>query len=93
MYLLKDYLNKFIAVYFNNIIVFSKDSKLYNSYIWNIIDKFIKARIILKIKKCEFDITIIKYLEIIYLIEGLQILLEKINIIINWPILIDVIRV
>jgi hypothetical protein len=71
MYLLKDYLNKFIAVYFNNIIVFSKDSKLHDGYIQNIIDKLIKARITLKIKKCEFNITTVKYLGIIYSIEGL----------------------
>jgi hypothetical protein len=33
IHLLKDYLNKFIAVYFNNIIVFFKDFKLYDGHI------------------------------------------------------------
>jgi hypothetical protein len=37
----------------------------------------------LRIKKYKFNIIIIKYLRIIYSIKGLQILLEKINIIIN----------
>jgi hypothetical protein len=37
----------------------------------------------LKIKKCEFNMTTIKYFRIIYSIEGLQILPEKVNIIIN----------
>jgi hypothetical protein len=60
-----------MAVYFNNIIVFSKDSKLHNNYIQNIIDKLIKIRIILKIKKYKFNITTIKYLRMIYSIEGL----------------------
>jgi hypothetical protein len=33
IYLLKDYLNKFVTVYFNDIIVFFKEPKLYNGYI------------------------------------------------------------
>jgi hypothetical protein len=37
----------------------------------------------LKIKKYKFNITTIKYLKIIYSIKRLQILPEKINIIIN----------
>jgi hypothetical protein len=82
-----------VVVYFDNIIVFFKDSKLYDSYIRSVIDKLIKVGIILKIKKYEFDTTTVKYLEIIYSIEGLQISLEKVDVIINWPIPTNVIRV
>jgi hypothetical protein len=72
-----------MIVYFNNIIVFSKDFKLHNNYIQSVINKLIKARITLKIKKYKFDTTTIKYLRIIYSTEGLQIPPEKINIIVN----------
>jgi hypothetical protein len=60
-----------MAVYFDNIIVFSKDSELYDGYIQSIINKLMKIEIILKIKKYEFNIIIIKYLRIIYSIERL----------------------
>jgi hypothetical protein len=83
IYLLKNYLNKFIIVYFDDIIVFSKDPELYDGYVRSVIDKLIKTGITLKIKKYEFDITTVKYFGMIYSMEGLQILLEKINIIIN----------
>ena len=70
-FLLQKYLNKFIAVYFDNIIIFSKDPVLHDYHITCIIDKLIKAGITLKIKKCEFDITTVKYLGMVYSPEGL----------------------
>jgi hypothetical protein len=60
-----------VTIYFNNIIVFSKDSKLHNNYVQSVIDKLIKARITLKIKKCEFNTITIKYFKIIYSIKRL----------------------
>jgi hypothetical protein len=73
-----------VVIYFDNIIVFSKDFKLYNGYIWSVMDKLMKAGIMLKIKKCKFDIIIVKYFRMIYFMEGLQILLEKVDVIVNW---------
>jgi hypothetical protein len=60
-----------VIVYFNNIIIFSKDPELYNSYIQSIINKLIKAEIILKKKKYKFDTTIVKYFRMIYSTERL----------------------
>jgi hypothetical protein len=70
-YLLREYLNKFIAVYFDDIIVFSKEPELHDSHVRSVIDKLMKAGIMLKIKKCEFDTTTIKYLGMVYSLEGL----------------------
>jgi hypothetical protein len=84
-YLLRDYLNKFVAVYFDDIIVFSKDPELHDGHVRSVMDKLMKAGITLKIKKCEFDTTTVKYLGMIYSTEGLQIPPEKVDAIINWP--------
>jgi hypothetical protein len=93
IYLLREYLNKFIVVYFDDIIVFSKEPELYNSHVQSVIDKLMKAGIILKIKKCEFDTTIINYLGMVYLLEGLQILSKKIDAINDWFMLTNIAEV
>ena len=67
------YFNKFVIVYFNNIIIFSKNLEEYNKYIKLIIKKLINIELTLKIKKYKFNITIVNYLKIIYILEGLKI--------------------
>ena len=55
-YILQEYLNNFIAVYFDNIIVYLKNLKEHNQHIQFVIEKLIKAKLTFKIKKCKFDI-------------------------------------
>ncbi|EED18404.1 retrovirus polyprotein, putative [Talaromyces stipitatus ATCC 10500] len=47
--------------------------------------KLMEAGLTLKIKKCEFDITTVNYLGMIYIPEGLKIQPEKVDAITNWP--------
>ena len=74
-------MNIFIAVYFNDIIVYLKNLEEHDRYIQVVIKMLIDTRLILKIKKCKFDMTIIKYLRIIYTLNRLKIKSKKINII------------
>lgn len=66
--MLKEYINNFIIVYFNTIIIFLKDITKYNKYIKKVIMKLIDTRIILSIKKYNFNITKIHYLKIVIII-------------------------
>lgn len=84
------YLNKFVAVYFDDIIVYSKNEEEHDQHVREVMTALIEAGLTLKIKKCEFDTTTVKYLGMIYTPEGLQIQPEKIEPIINWPTPINV---
>jgi hypothetical protein len=77
------YLNIFVAIYFDNIIVFSKNVKEHNSHIQQVIKTLIDKGLTLKIKKYTFNTTTVNYLRIIYTPEGLKIQPEKIDAILN----------
>jgi len=48
-----------------------------------------KAEITLNIKKCKFNTTKVNYLEMVFLLEGLEIPKEKLDSILEWLILTD----
>ena len=72
-YILIEYLNKFIIVYFNNIIIFSKKLEEHDEHVWLVMMKLIDIGLTLKIKKYKFNIIIVNYLRIVYILEGLKI--------------------
>ena len=79
IYILQKYLNNFVTVYFDNIIIYLRNLEEHNQYVQLIIKELIKAGLTLKIKKYKFDITQVNYLEITYTTNRLKILEEKIN--------------
>jgi hypothetical protein len=79
------FLNKLVAVYFDDIIVYSKNVEEHDSHVRAVMTELMKAGLTLKIKKCEFDTTTVNYLGMIYTPEGLKIQPEKMDAILNWP--------
>ena len=80
-----EYLNKFVAVYFDDVIIFSKKSEEHDEHVRLVMTKLMNAGLTLKIKKCEFDTTTVNYLGMVYTPEGLKIQPEKMDSILNWP--------
>ncbi|EED15766.1 gag/polymerase/env polyprotein, putative [Talaromyces stipitatus ATCC 10500] len=72
-------------VYFDDIIVYSKDPNEHEGHVQQVMTKLMEAGLTLKIKKCEFDTTTVNYLGMIYIPEGLKIQPEKVDAITNWP--------
>ena len=83
-HILWKYLNIFVAVYFDNIIVFLKNIEEHNSHVRQVMTALMDKGLTLKIKKCAFDTTTVNYLGMIYMPEGLKIQPEKIDAILNW---------
>ena len=84
-HVLMEYLNKFVAVYFDDVIIFSKKSEEHDEHVRLVMTKLMNAGLTLKIKKCEFDTTTVNYLGMVYTPEGLKIQPEKMDSILNWP--------
>ncbi len=83
---LYEYLDKFYLVYFNDILIYSDTEEEYLEYIKIILEKLRKAGLYLDIKKCEFKIKIVKYLDLIIIDEEIKIDPAKIKTIQNWKI-------
>ncbi len=70
--ILYEYLDKFYSVYLNDILIYSDTEEEHLEYVKVILKKLRKAGLYLDIKKCEFNVKIIKYLSLIIINEGIK---------------------
>src|ERR1043165_437646 len=58
---LRNYLKKFVAVYLDDIIIFSKDKKSHKRYVRKVLNKIKGANLKIKITKCQWFLNEIKF--------------------------------
>jgi len=87
---LREHLNKFCTAYLNNILIYFNNKLEHKIHVKLILRKLQEANLQMNIIKCEFHITQVLYLELIIIIEEIKMNSSKINIIVNWLILINV---
>ena len=77
--MLGEYLDKFIIVYLNNIIIYFKTEKEHYKYIKWVLQRLIDKRILVAIKKYKFYIIKTKFYKFIIKLKRLSINLKKIK--------------
>ena len=89
-WVLHQYLNDFCSVYLNNVLIFINEIWFKHcEHVNKMLNCFNKVGLFLNIKKYEFEVIRIKYLEFIVNIEvGIQMNSEKIKVIIEWQFFI-----
>ncbi len=87
---LHEHLNKFYTVYLNDILIYSDNELKHEIHVKLILRKLQEADLQMNIIKCKFHVTQVLYLELIIIIEEIKMNSFKINIIVNWFILINV---
>ncbi len=85
-----EHLNKFCTAYLNDILIYFDNELEHEIYVKLILQKLQEADLQMNIIKCKFHITQVSYLELIIIIEEIKMNSFKINIIVNWFILINV---
>src|SRR6266567_4317514 len=89
--MLGEYLDKFIIVYLNNIIIYSNNKKEYKRYIKWVLKRLYKEDIPIIIKKCKFYIKKMDFMGFIIKLRQISIDLRKVQAIINWQDLKNII--
>ncbi len=84
------HLNKFYTAYLNDILIYFNNKLEHKIHVKLILQKLQEADLQMNIIKCKFYITQVLYLELIIIIEEIKMNSSKINIIVNWLILINV---
>ena len=82
---LHDFINDYVAVYFDDIIIYSKDLKTHWRHVRNVLERLRKKRIKFKFKKCVFAEKEVPYLG--HIIDGSTTRMqeEKLKAILEWP--------
>src|SRR6266513_204783 len=83
-HVLYNYLNKFVIVYLDEILIYFKNEKDHEKHVKKILKRFQEKNLYLKSEKCEFHKQQVKYLEHIVIIKKLEMNSEKIKVMIEF---------
>jgi hypothetical protein len=82
---LREFLNDFVVVYFDDIIIFSEDLETHWEKVRKVLTRIREKKINLKLKKCEFAVTKTSFLGHIVDGESTSMQEEKVRSILEWP--------
>lgn len=78
-----DFLHRFVQVYLNDIVIFSKTLKNKYLHIWQLLKYLQKAELQANVDNCKYYIQKTKFLSFIISIRNIQIHPQKVNTILN----------
>uniref|UniRef100_A0A8C6LTX7 ribonuclease H n=1 Tax=Nothobranchius furzeri TaxID=105023 RepID=A0A8C6LTX7_NOTFU len=82
---LGDFLNRFVTVYLDDILIFSKDLKQHTQHVRAVLQRLLENRLYVKAEKCEFHVPTVKFLGIIIESGRLKTDPEKVQAVTEWP--------
>ena len=80
----EDYLDKFIIVFINDVLVYSKIKEEHEEHLWAILQRLTEKKLYAKFKKCEFFLEKVSFLGHIVSKEGILMDLSKIKAVSSW---------
>ncbi len=83
---LQHYLNQFIIVYLNDILVYLKTKKEHMQYVKKVLQTLKKVNLRIKSEKSKFHVQNVQFLKFIVMFQSLKMNLKKIKAIITWLI-------
>ena len=81
--ILKEYLDKFIIIYLNNIIIYLITKEEYREYIKQVLKRLQEEQILVVIKKCEFFTRKTDFIKFIIKLGYINMDLKKVKAIVN----------
>ena len=90
--MLGEYLNKFIIVYLDDIIIYFNSEEEHFQYIKWVLQRLANEKMLVAIKKCEFYIIKTEFYRFIIELKKLSINPKKIKAIVNWQELSNIIE-
>ena len=84
--ILRPFLEKFVIIYLDDILIFSKDIDEHHQHVRMVLEKLIENNLYAKLQKCEFDQPKVEYLGHIISGKGIETDPKKIQSTRDWPI-------
>ena len=83
--ILMEYLNEFVVVYFDDIVIFSKNESEHEEHVRMVLKKLREAKVNLKINKCEFGVKETNFLGHVVNGDSTKMQEENVQAILQWP--------
>ena len=80
----RPYLDQFVVVFINDILVYSKDSQDHEQHLRMVLQILREKKLFAKLSKCEFWLKEVSFLGHIVSVEGIRVDPAKIEAIMNW---------
>jgi hypothetical protein len=58
-----EYMDKFVVVYLDDILIFSKNQEDHNKHVWLVLAKLREHGLYAKLEKCEFDKSLVEFFD------------------------------
>ena len=81
---LKEFLDKFVIVYLDDILIFSKTLEEHMMHICKVLEKLREEKLLINMKKCSFVEKELVYLGFVVSVEGLKMDPKKVKAILEW---------
>lgn len=83
---LREFLDQFVVVYLDDILIFSDNQELHESHVKKVLEKLRAAGLYVKAQKCEFDVPEVGFLGFRIGRSGVSMDPAKVSCILNWPV-------
>ena len=83
--ILRDWLNRFVFVYLDDILILSHNLEDHHQHIRQVLQRLLENKLFVKVEKCEFHVSSVSFLG--YIIESGEIKTdpEKVRAVVDWP--------
>ena len=88
-----DYLDQFIVVFINDILIYSKTSKEHEEHLWKALERLRREKLYAKLEKCEFWLDSVSFLGYVISGEGVAVDPEKVKAVVEWTRLTSVFEI
>jgi len=83
--ILKEYIGKFVIVYLDDILIFSRTREEHLQHVRKVLEKLQQNKLLINLKKCTFLQKELIYLRFVIVKNELKMDPEKVAAIVNWP--------
>ena len=84
-YVLHEYLGKFVVVYFDDILIYSKCLDYHNRHVRLVLETLRQEKLYANLKKCSFCMDKVNFLSFVVSSQGVEVNEDKVRAIKEWP--------